>query len=85
MTRDPDLRLLQKQLSRHRILYLVAFNKKGDWLPSLFILHCQKKNLTIIITTSTTTNLKYIHFQQWYKNKYKHAPIFTEVINSSIT
>lgn len=28
MTQDPDLGLLQNQLSRYRILYLVVFNKK---------------------------------------------------------
>lgn len=85
MAQHPDLGLLQKQLSRYRILYLVAFNKKQRWLASLTHYSSVSKNLTISITTSITTNFKYIDFQHWYKNKYRHAPIFTEVINSSIT
>lgn len=68
---DPDLGLLQKQVLRYRISYLVALyqNKETSFPCTLFFL-CQKKNLTINITTRTNTNFKYIDFHHRYKNKY---------------
>lgn len=80
MTWDTDLGLLQKQLSRYRMLYLVAFNNER-WLASLTLYYSvSKKSHSKYHNQHYTTNFKYIDFQHWYKSKYRHAPIFTYFI-----